>query len=196
MHPKNILLISGIVLFLACTSTDPKANDKDVNISADSLKVLTTEGSRAASLPNWAKDLGLTEPQNMHLIPQQSHLTSAFVPGEGFNSVTLVYSGDYDTAMRQARHIAKAAKLPQSKEYKALKKQAMKVGRGNRIKGIAYMNYDLLTRDTNFLIYVKVDDKGLLTISVTDMKQMNLQLLRHAGIEKRKSRHQAPGTRH
>ena len=88
--------------------------------------------------------------------------------------------------MHQASRIAKAAKLPTSNKYKALKKQAERNGHGNRVKGIAYMNYDLSTRDIDFLIYVQVDEKGMLTVSATDMKQMNQQLRKHSGIVNRK----------
>ena len=66
-----------------------------------------------------------------------------------------------------------------------MRKQAEREGRGSRFKGIAYMNYDLSTRDIEFLVYVIVDDKGNLTISATDMKQMNEQLSKHEGVANR-----------
>ena len=115
----------------------------------------------------------------MRLVKDLSHLTSAVEPTEGFNSVTLVYTGTYENAMKQASRIAKAARLPKSKEYKALKRHAKRSGHGYKAKGITFMNYDLSTRDINFLVYVRVDEQGKLTLSATDMKQMNYQLKRH-----------------
>ena len=186
MNIKIVLLLFSIVLVIACSSIDQKGKVMNDSITADSAKVATDGHITGTSLPDWAKRLGLSEPKNMKLVPDMSHLTSAVMPGEGFNSVTLVYSGNYDTAMNQATRIAKAAKLPPSKEYKAFRKQAIHAGHVNMVKGIAYMNYDLSTRDTNFLIYVQVDEKGMLTVSATDMKQMNLQLSKNAGIVNRK----------
>ena len=189
MNSKILLCLFGIVISFACSPVEKKGKASDETISADSPGT----GSPAIDsvilatlLPDWAKKIGLTEPQHMQQVKELSHVTSSEDPTEGFNSVTLVYAGNYDTAMNQATIIAKAAGLPLSKEYKELKKQATRAGHGNKIKGIAYMNYDLSTRDIDFLIYVKADEKGLLTISATDMKQMNKQLGKHAGIEKRK----------
>lgn len=189
MNNKNLLFLFIIMFLIACSAAEQKSAVPDDSIAMDSLKTeepLVDSLTHVASLPDWAKELGLSEPRNMQLVTGMSHVTSAVEPGEGFNSVTLVYSGNYDTAMNQAGRIAKAAKLPQSKKYKELMKQASHVGHGNKVKGITYMNYDLSTRDIDFLIYVQVDEKGTLTVSATDMKQMNRQLGKHAGIENRK----------
>jgi len=186
MYSKIVFLLFVIGLVFACSSYDQKGKDTNDSIAVDSTNIFADDLTPATSVPDWAKELGLSEPQNMKLLADMSHLTSAGEPAEGFNSVTLVYSGNYDTAMNQARSIAKAAKLTPSKEYIALKKQAAHSGQHNMVKGIAYLNYDLSTRDIDFLIYVQVDEKGMLTVSVTDMKQMNLQLSKHVGIENRK----------
>ena len=186
MNIKLLLLLPGIILIFACSSPEQKEQDTNDSIAADSSDVTTDDHTLATSLPDWAKELGLIEPKNMKLVNEMSHLTSVFEHSEGFNSVTLVYTGNYDTALVQARSIAQNAKLPLSKKYKALKKQATRAGHGENVKGIAYMNYDLSTRDIGYLIYVLVDEKGMLTISATDMKQMNQQLDRHSGIENRK----------
>lgn len=185
MDIKFLLFLPGIVLLFACSSPEQKGKEINDSISIDSLKVTGNNHTPATSLPAWAKELGLTEPENMKLLPGMSHQTSVYENSEKFNSVTLVYTGNYDTAMVQAGNIARSAELPLSKKYKALKKQAVRAGRGDKVKGIAYMNYDLSTRDIDFLIYVLVDEKGMLTLSATDMKQMNQQLDRHSGIENR-----------
>lgn len=168
------------MLFCACSSLDQQGKEPNDSIATGSARIITDDHTPATRLPAWAKVLGLSEPKNMYLVKHSSHLTSAVDPREGFNSVTLVYTGAYENAMNQASHIAKAARLPKSKEYKALKRQARQAGHNYKAKGIAYMNYDLSTRDIKFLIYVRVDEKGKLTLSATDMKQMNYQLKRLA----------------
>jgi hypothetical protein len=179
---KQLLFLLSLVSFYACSSYDNKGQGKNDSAVSDSSGILKDSVTRATSLPEWAKQLGLIEPLNMTLVPEKSHLTSASKPDEAFNSVTLVYTSNYDTAMNQACRIAKAANLPLSKDYKAMRKQAERAGRGSRLKGIAYMNYDLSTRDIDFLVYVSVDDKGMLTLSATDMKQLDGQLSKHAGV--------------
>ncbi len=180
MNGKIVPFIAGIMLFCACSSLDQRGKDPNDSISRGTARIITDDHTPATRLPVWAKALGLSEPKKMHLVKNASHLTSAVEPREGFNSVTLVYTGTYENAMSQASRIAKAARLPKSKEYKALKRQARLAGHNYKAKGISYMNYDLSTRDINFLIYVRVDAKGKLTLSATDMKQMNYQLKRHA----------------
>jgi hypothetical protein len=169
----------------ACSSPDQMSNAINDSIVSDSSELLVDDPTPATKLPEWAKQLGLIEPLNMQLVAEQSHLTSAEEPDEAFNSVTMVYTGNYDTAMNQANRIAQAAKLPLSKDYKAMLKLAKRQGRATTPKGIAYMNYDLSTRDVDFLVYVKVDEVGTLTLSATDMKQMNEQLNKHEGIANR-----------
>lgn len=186
MNSKIVFLLLGMVLVFACSSHEQKGKDTNEAMAVDTAKLFTDDNTPATSLPDWAKKLGLIEPQNMQLVANMSHLTSVVEPAEGFNSITLVYSGNYETAIKQSSRIARSAKLPLSKEYKARKKQAERAGHGIMVKGIAYMNYDLSTRDIDYLIYVTVDDKGMLTISATDMKQMNLQLSKHAGVANRK----------
>jgi hypothetical protein len=171
--------------FCACSSPDQKGQGKSDTLVSDSSSKFNNDFTPATSLPEWAKQLGLTEPRHMTLVAEKSHLTSAEEPDEAFNSVTLTYTGNYDTAMNQAALLAKAAKLPLSKDYLAMLKVAKKSGHSNRMKGVAYMNYDLSTRDIDFLIYVQVDDKGTLTLSATDMIQMNEQLKKHSGIANR-----------
>jgi len=182
---KQFLFLLSVMSLCSCSSPDQKGQSKNDSIVSDTPGTFKDHVTPATSLPEWAKQLGLIEPVNLALVPEKSHLTSADVPDESFNSVTLTYTGNYDTAMNQAGRIARAAKLPLSKDYKAMRKQAERAGHGKRFKGIAYMNYDLSTRDIDFLVYVEVDEKGTLTLSATDMKQMNKQLSKHLGIAKR-----------
>ncbi|MFZ4705510.1 MAG: hypothetical protein ACOYMF_05825 [Bacteroidales bacterium] len=185
MKLRQLLFLMSAIAFCGCSSSGQKNQGKNDSVVSDSSRLYENSFTLAIELPEWAKQLGLVEPRNMVLIPGKSHMTSADEHDEAFNSVTLMYTGNYDTAMNQARFISQTAKLPLSKDYKAMRKQAEREGRGSRFKGIAYMNYDLSTRDIEFLVYVIVDDKGNLTISATDMKQMNEQLSKHEGVANR-----------
>gem|GEM_PF-5873058 len=49
---------------------------------------------------------------------QKKACKQTFVGTEGYDSVTLVYDGSYETAMQQAKIIAEKAKVPVSAEFK------------------------------------------------------------------------------
>lgn len=125
----------------------------------------------ATSLPQWANHLNLTEPAGMRLDPDYSQMTSANNPDEGFNSVLLVYVGDYNLAMKEAARIARIANIPMGKDYM----QAVELSKTYNtepIKGVAYMNFDPFIEDKDFNISITVDESGMLTISVVDVQQM------------------------
>lgn len=128
----------------------------------------------ATALPEWAKQLGLTEPEGLLVDPDYSQLTSVNNPDEGFNSVLLVYTGDYSTSMREAQRIAKRANIPLSKDYLQAVELA-KTYSSEPIKGIAYMNFDPFVSDATFNISITVDETGMLTISAVDVNQMKRQ---------------------
>lgn len=128
----------------------------------------------ASSLPSWARQLNLTEPEGMKLDADYSQLTSAENPEEGFNSVMLVYTGDYLLAMKEAARIAKIAGIPPGKDYL----QAVELSKTydtDPIKGVAYMNFDPFVKDNDFNISITVDETGMLTISAVDVRQMQRQ---------------------
>jgi len=128
----------------------------------------------ATALPDWARKLGLSEPVGLILDPDYSQLTSVKNADEGFNSVLLVYSGDYNTAMREAESLAKAAKIPLSKDYKQAVELA-KTYSSTPIRGVAYMNFDPFVSDAEFNISITVDETGMLTISAVNVLQMQKQ---------------------
>ncbi len=128
----------------------------------------------ATTLPEWAKQLGLTEPEGMQVDPDYSQLTSVNNPDEGFNSVLMVYNGDYTTSMREAQKIAKRANIPLSKDYVQAVELA-KTYSSEPIKGIAYMNFDPFVSDATYNISITVDETGMLTISAVDVNQMKRQ---------------------
>lgn len=128
----------------------------------------------ATALPDWARQLGLSEPVGLTLDHDYSQLTSVKNADEGFNSVLLVYTGDYNSAMREAERLANAANIPMSKDYKQAVELA-KTYSSTPIRGIAYMNFDPFISDADFNISITVDETGMLTISAVNVRQMQKQ---------------------
>ena len=128
----------------------------------------------ATTLPDWARQLGLIEPLGLTLDADYSQLTSVKNADEGFNSILLVYTGDYNTAMNEAKRLANAANIPLSRDYKQAVELA-KTYSSAPIKGIAYMNFDPFVSDADFNISITVDETGMLTISAVDVQQMQKQ---------------------
>lgn len=136
----------------------------------------TTNLHPASTMPNWARNLGLRTPVGMALDTDYSQMTSAGNKDEGFNSVVLVYKGNYKTAMQQAAIIAKSAHVPLTKEYKTAFEMKKKFGE-EIIKGAVYMNFDLGDPiQPKYSIAITVSAKGTLTISATDSKGMEKHL--------------------
>lgn len=136
----------------------------------------------ATGLPSWARALGLTEPRGLTLDADYSQMTSASEPGEGFNSVLLVYSGNYDRAISEAKRIADMAGVPLSRDFK----QAVELAEtfsSAPIRGVAYMNFDPFVRDEDYNISITVDEEGMLTISAVDVRQMREQFERESSAE-------------
>jgi hypothetical protein len=115
-----------------------------------------------------------------------SNYTSVDDPAEGFNSVSLVYSGTYEQAMAEAARIAQNANLSSGRNFKT---------KGSPVKnmdpkancGISYMNYTLGNTDKDFLISMEVEPSGRLTIMVTDNKQLNECLLVYEPLNNRQN---------
>ncbi len=128
-----------------------------------------------SGLPNWAIELGLSLPNGMQLDQAFSQVTSVNNPDEGFNSILLVFNGDYKTAMQEAARIAKQARVPISKDFEEARAIAEKYS-SNPLKGITYMNFEPFKKDAAVNISITVDETGVLTISAVDVQQMNRQL--------------------
>lgn len=124
--------------------------------------------SPATVLPRWAKRLGLTEPEGLAFDQDFSQSTSDRNPSEGFNSVIMVYRGEYNMAMKQAEIIAKKADIPLSQDYKDALMLKKEYGI-ETIKGASYMNFEIGADDNpKYTISITVDDDGTLTINATD----------------------------
>ncbi len=130
-----------------------------------------------SGLPQWARELGLSEPVGLILDQEFSQVTSANNADEGFNSVLLVYSGNYNTAMQEAQRIASAARVPFSKDFLEAK-EITELYSSTPIKGVAYMNFDPFVKDAPINISITVDETGMLTISAVNVEQMSRQFER------------------
>lgn len=105
----------------------------------------------ATKLPQWAADLGLTEPNGLIIDSDFSRQTS--VNDEGYNSIKLVYIGEYQQAMQQAKTIAEKANIPLSKNYAEAIAMAEKYPSAKKeIRGVAYMNYDASSKNIKYKI--------------------------------------------
>ena len=127
-------------------------------------------------LPRWARKFDLTEPIGLIFDEDFSQSTSEDNENEGFNSVIMVYRGNYELAMKQAEIIAKKANIPMSQDYK----DALKLSRDygiETIKGASYMNFKIgAENNPQYNISITVDDDGTLTINATDTEALFKQL--------------------
>ncbi len=123
-------------------------------------------------MPGWALNLGLTEPTGMNFDQDFSEMTSEYNDTEGYNSMVMVYKGDYNTAMAQASKIAHKAGVPISQDYKDAMELSEKYGI-EAIKGALYANFEIGADDNpKYNISISVDEDGSLTITATDRKKM------------------------
>lgn len=127
-------------------------------------------------LPAWARQLKLSEPTGMELDRDYSQATSENNDDEGFNSIILIYRGNYDAAITQAGIIAEKANIPMSQDYK----DALMLSRKydiESIKGASYMNFEIGSdNNPKYNISITVDDDGTLTINATDTDALMKQL--------------------
>ena len=151
----------------------------------DNNETETKSISSIEKIPYWANQLGLIKPRNMKLIPEKSMMTSINNPSEGFNSITFVYEGQYENALKQAKIIAENANIPISKSWLKLhnlinrqKEDAKKYGNkpADDLKGITYVNYEQTNNEPDFLMSVSVDANGFLTIQAANLEQTKLQM--------------------
>lgn len=161
-----------------------KINDAEYNSRSNEIKdtygraIARRENTGPVSgLPQWTKDLGLSEPVGLMLDQEFSQITSADNADEGFNSVLLVYSGNYNIAMQEAQRIANQARIPLSKDFLEAK-EITELYSSTPIKGVAYMNFDPFLKDAPINISITVDETGMLTISAVNVAQMSGQFER------------------
>jgi len=73
----------------------------------------------SGKLPEWVTRLGISEPENMKFDRVFSDFTSIDNPTEGFNSVSMIYTGRYEIAVKEASRIAAVANLSLGGNFKA-----------------------------------------------------------------------------
>jgi len=134
-------------------------------------------------MPEWVKELGITVPEGMKFDQVFSDYTSVDDPTEGFNSVSLVYTGTYETAIAEAERIAASAHLEVGGVH-FVKNKSQNVTRNSMVN---YLNYSLENANQDYLISVQVVSSGRLTIMVTDNKQLNERLLVYEPLNNRQN---------
>ena len=143
-----------------------------LRIKIKRIEALDEESFRPEKIPDWVSKLGITEPNGMKYDKVFSNYTSVDDPNEGFNSVSLVYTGSYEKAVEEATEIAANAKLSIGGIFKAKGSPGKNEVISNNLP-LSYVNYSLDKANQEFLISVQVEPSGLLTIVVTDNEQLN-----------------------
>ncbi len=149
-------------------------------------EALQSDVNHPDKMPEWVRNLGVIEPSEMKFERVFSEFTSVENPSEGFNSVTLVYSGDYDIAINAAALIADSCHLHPGRNFIAKGSPFNNNGTIAKIP-VNYLNYSLGHADMDYLISVQVEPSGLLTIAVTDNKQLTARLLTYEPLNNRVS---------
>jgi hypothetical protein len=175
---ENLEMINKKV---ASGELDRKEANKITNDLINSYKREIAKRSNlnpTTSLPEWAIELGLTEPKGMTIDADFSSLTSVDDEDNGYNSVKLIYQGEYRQALNQASIIAAQAKIPMSKEYKDAMEKAKKYPSARAgIRGVSYMNYEFGEEKTpTYKISITVNKKGELTINAVNEIQRKTYL--------------------
>jgi len=157
-----------------------------LRIQIERINAVSEENRNPDKMPEWVSKLGISEPVGLKFDPVFSNYTSAEDPTEGFNSVSLVYTGSYETAVNEAARIAIGANLFVAGNFKAKGSPAKKVSPITNSE-ISYLNYSLGNTDKDFLISVQVEPSGRLIIMVTDNKQLNDRILVYAPLNNRQN---------
>ena len=175
-YEKRLQTLEDDLLSGKVTKREFDSLSDQLHTQIERTAALQDESHNPDKMPDWVSKLGITEPDGMKFDQVFSNYTSVDDPAEGFNSVSLVYTGSYDKAITEAARIAQSAKLSIGGEFKA-KGSPSKVHIINSTARVSYMNYSLDKTDKDFLISVQVEPSGHLTIMVTDNKQLNKCLL-------------------
>jgi hypothetical protein len=147
-------------------------------------EVTEEESHSLEKIPEWVNKLGITTPENLKFDPVFSSATYADDPTEGFNSVTLVYTGTFENAAEDAAKIAANANLTIGGNFKS-KGSPLREKSETTHSEISYLNYSLGNTDKDYLISVQVEPSGKLIIMATDNRQMNERLLSYEPLNNR-----------
>ena len=129
-------------------------------------------GRDVDSFPGWAKAIGFEEPKGLEFEYGEETTESR----DGYNSVTLEYTGDYDVSMAEAKRIAEKADVP-SDLQDALSgmlegMEGMEDAMGDMKIGAIYTNLDLtssgLSDGGRYQKTISVDENGDFEVIVLD----------------------------
>jgi hypothetical protein len=148
------------------------------------VQALENEEGLSARIPAWASELGISEPQGMKFDPVFSSETSVSIPAEGFNSVTLIYSGSYSTAVAEAERLAASAGLQQAGDFTA-KGSPTRPDHVPQSRELSFVNYKLDRTTPDYLISLQVEPSGRMIIMITDSRQLDEVLLAYEPLNSR-----------
>jgi hypothetical protein len=157
-----------------------------IHLQMQRAAVLREDSHNPERMPDWVIELGISEPDGMKFDQVFSNFTSSDDPSEGFNSVSLVYTGNYEKAIEEAAKIASAAKLFPGGIFRA-KGSPVKNQNLSSNPEISYLNYSLGNTNLDFLISIHVEPSGRLTIMVTNNRQLNERLLVYGPLNNRQN---------
>lgn len=183
---KNLIsflfVLFSTILLSACSKTTdiPQKDPVSDKIALQEQIDLLEKQKQNFTLPSWAENLNITTPVGMILNKDLSYQTSQAI--EWFNSIRFIYSGDYDTALKQAEKIARIAWIEISEEFKIAQDMAQEMGvdKSNQMKdliwdlnGVVYTNYSLTKNiPLDYIISISVEENGTLEIVATDQQKM------------------------
>lgn len=160
-----------------------QANQSNVN----TIQKPDNPNPPALEIPEWAKALNLTYPENMEYIPGKSSRSSYENPNERVNSINFVFQGTYEQAMKEAERIAKIMNVPMDENFKnaklqqnKMKEDILKSGQPlpphmPEIKGAIYSNYisnpDKM-KNVDYRKSVIAEEGGRLIIILIDNQQI------------------------
>ena len=150
-----------------------KLSSGEINI-ADAEKALAQQGiafkdmsskEPPKGMPDWVKKIGFIEPAGMKYMPELSSETSIKNTNQKFDSITLVYTGDWETAKNETIKIAKKVKIPSMPGADETTVDEMGI--------ISFSNFSNTGEDSEFIMSITAErDKGMLTIDVANNSQM------------------------
>lgn len=172
-NKKLLILLTTWILtvtILGCTT-----RQQDWQIVQPQAIVTETKQN---NLPDRAIALGLSEPEWLSFDKEESRQT--YVNQDAFDSVTLIYTGEYEKSLQQAKIIADKAKIPISKEFEMAQnaldglseQEIAQITSGNMLRWIVYANSSLLATNMEYLVTISVDENGTLTIEAVNYSQM------------------------
>jgi len=183
---KRLQILEDNLVTGAISRTEYDSLADILRLQKATSEAVLDENHSPHSMPEWVQKLGITEPQNLKFDQVFSNYTSVDDPTEGFNSVSMVYTGKYADAVAEAAKIAKNANLFNGGNFK-VKGSPLKSRQPDKNSVVSYLNYSLGNTDVEFLISVEVEPSGRLTIMVTDNKQLNECLLVYEPLNNRQN---------